>query len=121
MSMSHAIVGTYLTLISFCFAFYVLFTRNTHLIGHPVFSFAKIWQPDPLRTPPGLEDRCPPQAGEPRAGQSRRAQPGNAATKGAREAESFHMPDQWGRGDGGANRPETAAQRGGPSAAPAFH
>ena len=72
---------------------------------------------DPTRS----RSPVPTAGGRARAGQSRRAQPGNAATKGAREAESFHMPDQWGRGDGGANRPETAAQRGGPSAAPAFH
>ena len=43
-------------------------TRNTHLIGGPVFLFAKIWQPDSLRTPPALEARCPPQAGEPARG-----------------------------------------------------
>ena len=106
----------------FFFLLYLLLIKNSHLIGRPVFLFAKSGNSSllgPYRV--ALAARCPPQAGAPRAVQSRRAQPGNAATKGAREAESFHMPDQWGRGDGGANRPETAAQRGGPSAAPAFH
>lgn len=103
------------------FSFDSLFIRNANLIGCPVFLFAKSGKPVLSGTPPRLAAQCPPQAGAPSAVQSRRAQPGNAATKGAREAESFHMPDQWGRGDGGANRPETAAQRGGPSAAPAFH
>lgn len=104
----------------FFFFLLLLSVVSRNLIGPPRFSLTKSGDRHPPGTPPG--SKPVPTAGEaPRAApaQSRshagRPQPGNAATKGAREVESFHMPDQWGRGDGGANRPETAAQRGGPS------
>lgn len=81
----------------------------------PTFYLLNLATPLPaLGTPPRLA-AVPTEAGAPRAAQAR-AQPGNAATKGAREAESFHMPDQWGRAARTARQPHKGA-----SAAPAGH
>lgn len=87
-----------------------MFTSNPAYIGRLYFYSLTLAIRPALPSPHAarLAARCPPQ-GRRERGRSR-AQPGNAATKGGREAESFHMPDQW--PSRRANRPETGTKGG---------